>query len=290
MAKEIPTGKSPFINGVLIVLGCLLMGLAYSLFLIPHHFVPGGVAGISILINYFHRLPVGVLIILLNIPIMLVGFRTRGKRYVLHSLLGMVLSSVMIDVFHEILKLRAAEVKPVLAAVYGGIMLGAGIGLVFRGGASTGGSDIVGMILGKYSGMSLGFGILVTDFLVIAASGLALWNLEVPLYGYVILFLSTKVIDMILQGWSFSKLVIITSSRTEDIANFILYRLDRSGTALRSRSLYLNREGEIIMTVIHRRQLTELREFIKDIDPEAFVIINDTYDVLGKGLKTRLIT
>jgi len=136
----------------------------------------------------------------------------------------------------------------------------------------------------------LGFGILVTDFLVIAASGLALWNLEVPLYGYVILFLSTKVIDMILQGWSFSKLVIITSSRTEDIANFILYRLDRSGTALRSRSLYLNREGEIIMTVIHRRQLTELREFIKDIDPEAFVIINDTYDVLGKGLKTRLIT
>jgi uncharacterized membrane-anchored protein YitT (DUF2179 family) len=290
MAKEIPVGKSPFTNGALIAVGCILMGLAYSLFLIPHHFVPGGVAGIAILINYFHRLPVGVLIIVLNIPIMLIGFRTRGKRYVLHSLIGMVLSAVMIDVFHEILKFRAAAVNPVLASVYGGIMLGVGIGLVFRGGASTGGSDIVGMILSKYTGMSLGFGILVTDFLVIAASGLALWSLEVPLYGYAVLFLSTKIVDMILQGWSFSKLVIITSSRTEEIANFILYRLDRSGTALRSRSLYLNREGEIIMTVIHRRQLTELRAFIKEIDPEAFVIINDTYDVLGKGFKTHLIT
>ena len=111
-----------------------------------------------------------------------------------------------------------------------------------------------------------------------------------PLYGYLVLFLSTKVIDMVLEGWNYSKLVIITSSRTEEIADYILRGLDRSGTALRSRSLYLNREGELILTVIHRKQLADLRNFIKKTDPEAFVIINDTYDVLGKGFKSHLIT
>jgi uncharacterized membrane-anchored protein YitT (DUF2179 family) len=282
--------KSHILDGLLMVAGCALTGLAYALFLIPHHFVPGGVSGIAIIINYFTKLPVGAMIIALNIPIFLLGLRTMGKRYVAGSLLGMVLSSVLIDLFHEILRLRAATQNEVLASIYGGIMLGAGLGLVFRGRASTGGSDIIGMILSKYTGMSLGFGIMVTDFLVISASGLALWSLEAPLYGYIVLFLSTKVIDLVLEGWSTSKLVIITSTRIDEIANFILYTLDRSGTALRSRSLYLNRQGEVILTVIHRKQLTALREFIRDIDPEAFVIINDTYDVLGRGFKTHLIT
>jgi uncharacterized membrane-anchored protein YitT (DUF2179 family) len=146
------------------------------------------------------------------------------------------------------------------------------------------------MILSKYTGISLGFGIMITDFVIISASGLAFRSLEAPLYGFIVLFLSTRVIDLVLEGLSFSKLVIITSTRTDEIADFILYKLDRSGTALRSRSLYLNREGEIILTVIHRKQLTDLREFVRKIDPEAFVIINDTYDVLGRGFKTRLIT
>jgi uncharacterized membrane-anchored protein YitT (DUF2179 family) len=213
-----------------------------------------------------------------------------GKKYVLNSLAGMVVSSVLIDLFNRVLKLPSATDNPVLASIYGGVMLGVGLGIVFRGRASTGGSDIIGMILSKYTGMSLGYGIMVTDFVIISASGFALHSLEAPLYGYLVLFLSTKVIDMVLEGWNYSKLVIITSTRTSEIADYILRGLDRSGTALRSRSLYLNREGEIILTVIHRKQLADLRNFIKKTDPEAFVIINDTYDVLGKGFKSHLIT
>jgi uncharacterized membrane-anchored protein YitT (DUF2179 family) len=282
--------KSGLGNALLIVIGCAINGLAYAMFLIPHHFVPGGVSGIAIMANFFAGLPVGALIIVLNVPIFLLGLRTMGRKYVLHSLVGMVLSSVFIDILHEVVKIPSATDNAVLASIYGGVMLGVGLGIVFRGRASTGGSDIIGMIVSKYTGISLGFGIMLTDFLVISASGLAFGNLEAPLYGYIVLFLSTKVIDMILEGWNFSKLVIITSERTEEIADFILHRLDRSGTALRSRSLYLNREGEIILTVIHRKQLTDLRAFIKKTDPEAFVIINDTYDVLGKGFKSHLIT
>jgi len=277
-------------NALLLVVGCAVSGLAYALFLIPHHFVPGGISGIAIIINYFAGLPVGALIVVLNIPVFLLGLKTMGKKYVLHSLAGMLVSSLFIDLFNKVLKLPSATDNPVLASIYGGVMLGIGLGIVFRGRASTGGSDIIGMVLSKYTGMSLGYGIMVTDFIVISASGLALHSLEAPLYGYLVLFLSTKVIDMILEGWNYSKLVIITSTRTEEIADYILRGLDRSGTALRSRSLYLNREGEIILTVIHRKQLADLRTFIKKTDPEAFVIINDTYDVLGKGFKSHLIT
>jgi len=277
-------------NALLILIGCAIMGLAYAMFLIPHHFVPGGISGIAMIANYFAGLPVGALIMVLNIPVFLLGLKTMGKKYVVNSLAGMVVSSVFIDLFHEVLKLPSATGNPVLASIYGGVMLGIGLGIVFRGRASTGGSDIIGMVLSKYTGMSLGYGIMVTDFLVISASGLALHSLEAPLYGYIVLFLSTKVIDMILEGWNYSKLVIITSTRVDEIADFIVRGLDRSGTALRSRSLYLNREGEIILTVIHRKQLADLRRFIKKTDPEAFVIINDTYDVLGKGFKSHLIT
>lgn len=279
-----------FKNALNILFGCALMGLAYALFLIPHHFVPGGVSGVAMIVNYFSELPVGLTIMVLNVPIFLLGLKTMGKKYVLNSLAGMVVSSVFIDLFYEVLKVPSATDNAVLASIYGGVLLGVGLGIVFRGRASTGGSDVIGMILSKYTGMSLGYGIMITDFVVISAAGFALHSLEAPLYGYIVLFLSTKVIDLILEGWNYSKLVLITSNRTQEISDYILHGLDRSGTALRSRSLYLNREGEIIMTVIHRKQLADLRAFVKKTDPEAFVVINDTYDVLGKGFKSHLIT
>jgi uncharacterized membrane-anchored protein YitT (DUF2179 family) len=275
-----------FSNALLILVGCTAQGLAYALFLIPHHFVPGGVSGIAIIVNYFAGLPVGLLTMVFNVPIFLLGLKTMGRKYVLHSLAGMVTSSLLIDFFNQVLRLPSATDNPVLASIYGGVLLGIGLGIVFRGRASTGGSDIIGTILHKYTGMSIGYGIMVTDFVVISASGLALRSLEAPLYGYLVLFLSTKLIDMVLEGWSYSKLIVIISARTEEIADFILNKLERGGTALRSRSLYLNREGEVILTVIHRKQLAELKDFIKKADPEAFVIINDTYDVLGRGFKS----
>jgi len=279
-----------FGNVLLILVGCAAQGLAYALFLIPHHFVPGGVSGIAIILNYFAGLPVGLLTMIFNVPIFLLGLKTMGRKYVLHSLGGMVASSLLIDFFNKVLKLPSAADNPILAAIYGGVLLGVGLGIVFRGRASTGGSDIIGTVLHRYTGMSIGYGIMITDFVVISASGLALRSLEAPLYGYLVLFLSTKLIDMVLEGWSYSKLIVIISSRTEEISGFILNKLERGGTALRSRSLYLNREGEVILTVIHRKQLAELKDYIKETDPDAFVVINDTYDVLGRGFKSYQIT
>ncbi len=272
-------------NFFLVLAGSAVMGLGYALFLIPYHLVPGGVSGVSIIFNYLFRLPVGLLIIVLNVPIFLLSYRFLGRKYLLTTILGMTVSSLLIDLFHEIIKLPRGTENPLLAAIYGGLMLGLGLGLVFRGQASTGGSDVIGLILNKYTGLTVGISIMLTDFIIISASGLVFKNLEAPLYGYIVLFISSKVIDLVLEGWSFSKLVFITSTQADQIADFIIKQLDRSGSALKSRSLYLNREGEIIITVIHRKQLTELKAFIKKTDPQAFVIINDTYEVLGKGFK-----
>jgi len=272
-------------NLLLLLAGSIIMGLGYSLFLIPYHLVPGGVSGISIILNYLFKLPVGLLTIALNIPVFLLSYRFLGKKYLLTTVLGMTVSSLFIDLFNELISLPRGTENPILASIYGGLMLGLGLGLVFRGQASTGGSDVIGLILSKYTGLTVGISIMLTDFIIISASGLVFRNLEAPLYGYIVLFISSRVIDLVLEGWSFSKLVFITSTRADQIADFIINQLDRSGSALKARSLYLNREGEIIITVIHRKQLSELKAFIKKTDPLAFVIINDTYEVLGKGFK-----
>ncbi len=279
--------KEYFNQILLVFLGCILMGVAYSLFIIPHHFVPGGVSGIAIIINFFFILLVGILIIVLNLPIFLIAARQMGKGFVFRSIIGMVASSLTIDFFYEVLKLRSVTDNKILAAIYGGILLGAALGFIFRARYSTGGSDIIGQILNRTSGISVGFGILIVDFFVISASGIAFKNLEAPLYGYLVLFISSKVIDLVLEGINYSKMAIIVSSKNDQIEQFILNHLDRSGTALKSRSLYLSREGEIILTVIHKKQLISLRNFIKQVDPDAFVVINDTYDVLGKGFKSK---
>ncbi len=272
-------------SSILIILGSAISGLGYSLFLIPHHFVPGGVSGVAIIINSLTRLPVGSMMLLLNIPIFVLGYKIMGRKSMVRSLAGLVASALFIDFFHEVIGVRSATDNAVLAAIYGGIMLGTGLGLVFRGRASTGGSDIIGQILNKRAGLSIGMAIMLTDFFIISASGFVYKNLEAPLYGYIVLFVSSKVIDLVLEGWNFTKLAIINSTKTEEIQDFILNTLERSGTALKSRSLFLNREGETIITVISPKQLMELRAFIKSADPDAFVIVNDTYAVLGRGFK-----
>jgi uncharacterized membrane-anchored protein YitT (DUF2179 family) len=277
--------KDTLSAGALVVLGSVIMGFGYALFLIPHHFVPGGVSGVAIIVNSLSRFPVGALILILNIPIFALGYKFMGRESAVRSLVGLFLSSFFIDLFNEVIGFPSATANPILAAIYGGVLLGIGLGLVFRGRASTGGSDILGQILNKRFGLSIGMSIMLIDFFIISASGFVYRKLEAPLYGYLVLFVSAKVIDMVLEGLSFTKLVIITSTKTAEIQEFILKTLDRSGTALKSRSLFLNREGETILTVISPKQLMELRGFIKSVDPDAFVIVNDTFAVLGRGFK-----
>jgi len=281
--------KNELRNFGFIISGSLIFGMAYALFIIPFHVVPGGVSGIAVVINYFSRVPVGLMSILLNIPLLILGIRKLGKSYGVKTVIGFALSFLTVDFFYEILGLKhfQATDKPILASIYGGLLLGAGLGLIFKGRASTGGSDIVGMILHKYFGIRIGMGILLVDSVIIFASGFLFGSMEAPLFGFLTLFVSVKTIDFILEGWNYARKAFIITTRPGEVSEMILNQLDRSGTLFSGRTLFKNQKRSVIMTVIAIRQFPILRQEVRRIDPEAFVIVSDVYEVLGRGFRER---
>ncbi len=267
--------------------GSLIMAAAYAMFLIPFHIVPGGVSGLAIIFNYLSGAPVGLTSIVLNIPIFYLGFRFLGKLYGIRSILGMIFSFLTIDLLHEIVKLPQATGNLLLASIYGGIIMGLGLGLVLKGRATTGGTDILGLIINKYTGVSVGVGIFLVDFFIISLSGIVYKSLEYPLLGYLTLFLSSKSIDFVLEGWSYAKLVLIVSEKEKEIKQFILNEMNRSGTYLYGQTFFLEKPKKVIMTVISTKEFPILRQAVKRIDPKAFMIVTEVYEVVGKGFRPR---
>ncbi len=263
------------------------MAVAYAMFLIPFHIVPGGVSGLAIILNYLSGAPVGITSIVLNIPIFYLGFRFLGKLYGIRSILGMIFSFLTIDLLHEIVKLPQATSNLLLASIYGGIIMGLGLGLVLKGRATTGGTDILGLIINKYTGVSVGVGIFLVDFFIISLSGIVYKSLEYPLLGYLTLFLSSKSIDFVLEGWSYAKLVLIVSEKEKEIKQFILNEMNRSGTYLYGQTFFLEKPKKVIMTVISTKEFPILRQAVKRIDPKAFMIVTEVYEVVGKGFRPR---
>ncbi len=275
-------------SAVLILFGAAVYALAYNLFLIPHQIVPGGVTGIAMILNRYFQTPIGMITILLNIPIFLLGARVIGKMYTVKSIVAVIISSALIDFFTYVFTLREVTDNKILAALYGGIMLGIGLGIIFRGQASTGGTDIIGQVINRHSNFSTGNSIMIVDFLIISVAGLAFQNFELALYGYLTLFFSTKVIDIVLEGISYTRAAFIISEKNQLIANAVLKKLDRGVTKLQGLGGYSQQPKDVLYIVISKRQVQELVYIIKDIDPNAFVVITDVYEVLGKGFHPRV--
>ncbi len=276
-----------FLDVFLILIGSVLMGLSYNLFLIPHRIVPGGVGGLSIILNYLLKTPVGLVVIIFNIPLFVLGVKTLGKIYGVKSLFGIIFSALFIDFFTYIVPVPSVTDNVLLAAVYGGILLGAGLGIVFRGNGSTGGTDIVGQVLNRYTNLSIGMGILLTDFVIISLAGIVFHKLEAALYGYLTLFLSSKVIDLISEGWSFTRAVYIISDKAAAISERIFDKLGRGVTRLYAKGEYTDVERDVLLCVLTKREIPKIRSLVKEIDPNAFIIISDVYEVLGKGFRPR---
>lgn len=272
---------------LLITGGSVIMGLAYNLFLIPHRIVPGGITGLSIIINYLLQTPVGLVVIIFNIPLFILGIKTLGKTYGIKSLIGIILSSFFIDFFTYIVPIPKATNNQILAAVYGGILLGTGLGIIFRGQGSTGGTDIIGQILNRFTNLSIGMGILITDFIIISLAAIVFHKLESALYGYLTLFLSSKAIDLISEGWSFTRAVYIISDKATPIAQLIIEKMGRGVTRLYAKGAYTDVEKDVLLCVLTKREIPKLRNIVKEIDPKAFIIISDVYEVLGKGFRPR---
>jgi uncharacterized membrane-anchored protein YitT (DUF2179 family) len=272
---------------VYIVLGSVVMALSYNLFLLPHHIVPGGAGGIAIILNYFFAVPVGLTILVINIPLFVVGVKTLGRTYGVKSIIGIVVSSLMIDAFTYLFHVGAATDNKILACIFGGIMLGAGLGLVFRGGGSTGGSDIAGQVLNRYTNLSTGTAILAVDFVVITVAGLCFGQFELALYGYLNLYLQTRAIDLVLEGLSYTRALFIISDSANAIARAITTTMNRGATVLNATGAYSQERKDMVFSVMAKREVPRAREIVREVDPHAFVIITDVYEVLGEGFKPR---
>lgn len=288
--------KAWFRNYIFIILGALFMAIAYVFFITPNKIVPGGVFGISIILHYLTEglfawapegLPVGAMALVMNIPLVALGIKVLGPRYGIKTILGFVLVSSFIDLLtfifgHE----PIVEGDMLLSSIYGGILLGFGLGLIFKSKASSGGSDIVAMMLSKYTRMPPGQLLIFIDSAIVLI-GLAVFkDWQVPLYSWIIIFLVGKVVDATLQGISFHKALFIVTNKYDEVRAKIINELNRGGTAIYAQGMFNENDKKLIFVNVSRRELAILEEFIREIDPDAFLSVINAHEIIGKGFKS----
>ena len=264
------------------ILGSALFAAGFAFFLQPNDFSSGGISGLAlILVELMQFGSVGTISILINLPLFILGGLKIGKRFFMGSLMGMLLSSLLIDGFGA---LHLEAVEPVIAIVYGGVLCGLGIGIVFAAGTSTGGSDILVRLLKlKYRNVPIGQISLAFDALVVFLTGIVFRDMNKALYTGITVFLCGKMVDAVVYRFDYSKVVLIISGEYEAIAKEIGYKLDRGATFLNGEGSYSRKETKVVLTAVKKQQITQLKELVMGLDPNAFVIVQEAHQVLGDG-------
>ena len=310
--KQKRTEKFPIIDYTAITIGAVIMALGIGVFLVDAKVVPGGASGLAMAIHYLsgNKIPVGLMIWLINVPLYIWGIKELGKRFGLRTFYGFTVSSFFIDFFRgdipgfSNLRLQdSLAVRNLLehdflfAIIISGFLIGVGVGIIFKFKGTTAGSDIVAAIMQKHHGIKPGQAIMITDFLVITFAGLVIHfenlspgkpALVLTFYAFFLLFISTRIIDMLIDGFDYARMATIISDKADEIARVIVKDFSRGATALKSRGLYKNIEREVIVTVVTLKEVGKLTEVIKEIDPDAFVVINNVHEVLGEGFRRRI--
>jgi uncharacterized membrane-anchored protein YitT (DUF2179 family) len=265
-----------------IVIGSVIYAVGFQYFTYPNDIVAGGVTGIAMIINYLSGLPLGVLIIVINIPLFAIAWKTLGFDFIFYSLIGMLLSSVLLDVL-SLIPLTVTSV-PMLGAIYGGLIKGFGLGLIYSAGASTGGIDICTKLIRRgYPHLNFGTVMLGLDVVVITTFALLFKKYDNSMYAVISMFILAKVVDLVLYGVSTSKMCLIITESCDQIKKVITDKLHRGVTLLHGVGAYSGLEKDIILCVVKPQQIVELRKEIRQIDDKAFIIITDAKDVIGKG-------
>ena len=262
--------------------GSLVFSIGFAFFLQPNDMSPGGISGLALVITELLGFgSVGMLSILINLPLFILGGMKIGKRFFLGSMLGMVFSSVMIDVFSA---LSLPAVEPLLGVLYGGVVCGLGLGAVFVCGTSTGGSDILVRLLKlKWRNVPIGQISMGFDVIVVILTGLVFRDVTKALYTGVTAYLCGKVIDGVVYNFDYSKVALIISSEYETIAEAIGRKLDRGATFLHGEGSYSHNATKVVLAAIKKQQLAELKELVTRIDPDAFIIVQEAHQVMGEG-------
>ncbi|HHT50659.1 MAG TPA: YitT family protein [Eubacteriaceae bacterium] len=266
-----------------ITIGCIFMAISLNAFTVPNKIAPGGVSGLSTVIFYITKIPVGITMLALNIPLFILGIKTLGKGVGIKTLYGTIALSIFVD---YILIIPTFTADLLLASVYGGIILGLGLGIVFRFGGTTGGTDLAAAIVNKYiPGFTVGTILMVIDFFVVLIAGLVFKQAEISLYSLISLFISIKVMDFVQEGLGYAKAFFIISNHPEEISKVVIEELDRSVTSLSGQGMYTKENREVLLCVVHRAQVNRLKELVHGVDSKAFVILTEVREVLGEGFK-----
>ncbi len=264
---------------LMIVLGCLIGAAAYPLFLVPNAIAPGGLTGVATILNYLFSWPVGAVSMLLNLPLFVVGYKTLGRTFAFRSLIATILFSVFID----LLPLQPLTDDILLGSVYGGILLGIGLGLILRGGATTGGSDMVArMVHHRFPIISVGMFLFLIDCIVILCAAFTM-SARAALYALICIFVSDKVLDLVLSGIGTGKACFIVSGESEKIAKRIMDDMERGVTLLNATGAYSGQDRRVILSVVAGREVMTLKKIIREEDARAFMFITDTHETLGEG-------
>ena len=262
--------------------GCALFALGFDLFLLPGGMNAGGLSGLAMVFVHLTNLAsVGTITALLNIPLFIVAGKKIGKKFFVGSFFGMAFSSVFIDLFAH---LPIPPVEPLIGALYGGVICGAGLGFVFAAGVSTGGSDIIVRLLQmKWRHVPIGVINICFDACVALLTGLVYQDVNSTLYSGIAIFISGKIIDMVVYSFDYSKVALIITKQYEQVAQEISDKLERGATYLYGEGTYSRKETKVVLTAVKKQQIAQLKELVVDIDPDAFIIVQEAHQVLGDG-------
>ena len=288
--------KKWFIAYTLIVVGSFILAAGFVFFINPYNIVPGGVYGIGIVVHQLTKglfpfwptgIPIGLFGLALNVPLTILGIKILGPRFGIKTVVGFILTSVFMD----LLTMIVGENDPLglandvfMASVFGGVIIGFGLGLIFKSKATSGGSDIVAMIIAKYTRLPLGQLMIYVDSVIVLLGLVVFRDWHIPLYSWIVIFVTGKVIDITMQGVSYDKTLFIVSSQFELIRDKIINDLNRGGTFIPGKGMFNNADKTIIFTVLNRRELAILEEYIHQVDPKAFVTVME--EILGEGFKS----
>lgn len=283
MKKQI---KNYIMDVICLLLGSILFAVSINVFTAPNQIAPGGLSGIGTLLNYLFHIPIGLTIIVCNIPIFIWGWRSIGGKFLIKTIFATLLSSALIDALSPWLPAYHGDMF--LVTVFGGISAGAGLSLIFMRGGTTGGTDLVARLLQiKFRHISLGRLMMGIDLCIVLLSAFVYRSYETPLYAVIVIFITTKVVDTVLYGTDSGtgKIMFIISQHSQEIAKGIITSVGRGVTALQARGGYSNLPSEVLLCAVWRQEVYKTYDTVYAIDPDAFIIVGDAGEITGEGFK-----
>lgn len=266
-----------------LIVGCLLLSVGINMFLKPHTIAPGGLSGLAVVINKLSNIPVSAIMLLIGVPLVIFAYKILGKKNFIKTLIGTVTFSLLLEITDPLSQITATS-DLLLSAISGAILVGAGLGIMLRSDVSTGGTDLIALMLSKkFPGIKITKFMMCIDAFVVISSGIVSNNLEIALYSAIALYIIVKVIDAIMESFDYSKSFMIISNKSEELKKVITQDLDRGLTVLNGEGGYTASKKEVLLVAVPKQEEITLKKLVHSIDPEAFMLINEVHEVVGEG-------